>query len=397
MASWYGDAPAAGKGAEFAAGGKGGKAFGAGAGTWVFIPSGKGAPWDYGYDAGTAAAAKGGCGGYDGAYGDAYAAGYGAFAGKGKTGRPVAAAHAALAATNGWPAAPPKGISEAKKQKKAEKKKQEKDNPVEVLPLDSIKLEEIRQYLTDHNGAMDLGRLTTAFPGLKKAQVVDAFTIERVGDEPSSREIVSIYAAGSSEVYAALAAPVEREPKIKKKKKDNTPLGEVAPLAPWQVEDLRHRIEANGGSIDLGMLTTQVPGLKKIQLEGHFSFEYIDGNMDRTLVIVDGYIPNDGFEAKFAAHHFAMVNWKTRQPPAYAESGPPKKKQKADPSLPPLPLDNTKVEEIRRHLEANGGTMDMGRLTTVYPGLKKAQVEAHFLVTPGDSSDGRQGRLVVSL
>merc|ERR1712224_546072 len=54
---------------------------------------------------------------------------------------------------------------------------------------------------------------------------------------------------------------------------------------------------------------------------------------------------------------------------------------------PPPPLTHNQVQDMCQMIADNGGQMKGGALTRKFPGLKKAQIEAHFLVEQVSSGD----------
>merc|ERR1712066_283469 len=77
--------------------------------------------------------------------------------------------------------------------------------------------------------------------------------------------------------------------------------------------------------------------------------------------------------------------------PAVDTDEPKKKKGRTafDPNAPPPePLDSDKLQQIISHLEMHGGTMLLGRLTTAFPGLKKAQLDPHLTLCREATGNG---------
>lgn len=56
---------------------------------------------------------------------------------------------------------------------------------------------------------------------------------------------------------------------------------------------------------------------------------------------------------------------------------------------PPPDLDEQTVEEMTRFLEEKGGAMDHGKFANAFPGVKKSQLEPHFVLTPEGNAGGR--------
>jgi len=53
---------------------------------------------------------------------------------------------------------------------------------------------------------------------------------------------------------------------------------------------------------------------------------------------------------------------------------------------PPPDLDEVTVQEMTRFLEEKGGVMDHGKFANAFPGVKKSQLEPHFVLVPEDES-----------
>lgn len=53
---------------------------------------------------------------------------------------------------------------------------------------------------------------------------------------------------------------------------------------------------------------------------------------------------------------------------------------------PPPDLDEATVQQMTQLLEEKGGSMDHGKFANAFPGVKKSQLEPHFVLVPEDSS-----------
>lgn len=62
---------------------------------------------------------------------------------------------------------------------------------------------------------------------------------------------------------------------------------------------------------------------------------------------------------------------------------------------PPPALDETSLEEMTLFLEEKGGAMDYGKFANAFPGVKKSQLEPHFVLVPESINSG--GRWQVTL
>lgn len=142
------------------------------------------------------------------------------------------------------------------------------------------------------------------------------------------------------------------------------------------IQEIQEHLEACGGSTCLGKLTSKFHGLKKVQLEGHFELQH--GEKDSVVRLLN-------FE-EMQQGEAAVEN----------EEGPAKKKRKKDrerkdPNAPVPALEYDKLQKITDWLGEMGGSAPLGRLTTVFSGVKKAQVEEHFVLT---TQEGNQDPIV---
>jgi len=64
-------------------------------------------------------------------------------------------------------------------------------------------------------------------------------------------------------------------------------------------------------------------------------------------------------------------------------------KAERDPNAPPPEsLDWEVSDKIATWIVSEGGTVALGKLTSVFPGVKKVQLEEQFVVTPGAKDAG---------
>lgn len=86
-------------------------------------------------------------------------------------------------------------------------------------------------------------------------------------------------------------------------------------------------------------------------------------------------------------------------PPRLPSRGPPEARGSGgippDRLALPPPLNGASVEEMTRFLEDAGGSMDFGKFTREFKGVKKSQLEPHFRLTPEDEDAG--GRWQIAL
>lgn len=167
------------------------------------------------------------------------------------------------------------------------------------------------------------------------------------------------------------------------------------PLDEDRVEQIRTMVREAGGSIILGKICHDHPGVKKVQLEGHFTFtragdqwqislledkveavatviecgatdygaERLDG--DRAAVLADVSLsPSPDAEVEEVA---GEADAQVAQP----EGGAPEAAEVDS-------LDPAQVEAIATFLESKGGALPLGRVTQQFSGLKRAQLETYF-------------------
>merc|ERR1711912_226099 len=134
-------------------------------------------------------------------------------------------------------------------------------------------------------------------------------------------------------------------------------------------------LEANNGVMFLGRLASKFAGLKKAQLEGHFEVEH--GEKD-TIVRVFGA------EGEPTASNLEEGPRKRRKRDKRSKDAPP-----------PGPLDDEMLSEITDYLNDCGGSAPLGKVTTAFEGVKKAQLEENFVVTQG--ADAANTDPIVSL
>lgn len=146
------------------------------------------------------------------------------------------------------------------------KKKVKKDPDAQAVvhaSLDPWQVEEMRAYITEQEGSVaSLGKMTSQFEGVKKAQVEEHFYVTQTGDGTFAvtLEAPSQKAIRNGGLVFAKAVKRERKPA--------DPDAPPPPaLTPTQVATIGQWLRENGGSASLGKLTSAFPGTKKMQLE----------------------------------------------------------------------------------------------------------------------------------
>lgn len=262
--------------------------------------------------------------------------------------------------------------------------KKRKAPSVPAGPLDPSVLEKVAEFIVEHGGAVTLGKLSTTFEGLKKVQVMDHFDVEEAEDKTSADPVVSVPLEGprqSSFDYEELA------PKAKQRREKDLNAPPPPELDAYVVSQITEYIEANGGCAIMGKLCSNFPGLKKAQLESHF--EMAMGEKDFSVAL-----PGSGFTnfaptsaAETAEGHGKKKNKKNK-----------KDKRERDPNAPPPPaLQPAAVQQIIQWLNSMGGSAALGKVTTQFPGVKKAQLEGESRFEVSQVEDNRTGDPTVSV
>lgn len=249
-------------------------------------------------------------------------------------------------------------------------KKRKKENAGPVESIDASMVEQITNLLSENGGEISLGKMTTVFPGLKKVQVEEHFNVQEVGDGDFKVTDGPPEAGAGPMVSGEQREQVKKEKKIKIKKERDPDAPPPPELEADVLNDITAHLEACGGCCVLGKLSTKFSGLKKAQLEGHFEVEH--GEKD-SLVRLPGYV--GGMDT-------------TEQGPAKKRKTAKKEGQKKDRSndAPPPDLDFSKLQQITDYINEAGGSAPLGRVTTVFPGVKKAQLENNFVLSGGGAN-----------
>lgn len=270
-------------------------------------------------------------------------------------------------------------------------KRQRAERSAPAGPLDESTVAQIADFLSENGGAVTLGKLSTEFSGLKKAQVLEHFPIVEAADKSAGDDAVTLADVDPSQVEEILAAQPATKKAKASKDKDKDPNAPPPPeLDQHIIEEITQVLSDSGGTLSLGRVTSLFPKLKKAQLEPHFDVSF--GEKDSSVSLF-GFEPaaaappargggkgfGGGNGAKGGGH-------RANESP---QGAPKKAKKDRDSKGPPPPdLDMSVVEQIGAYVESEGGSVSLGRLTTVFSGVKKVQLEGHFVVTaPGPKSD----------
>lgn len=235
-------------------------------------------------------------------------------------------------------------------------------------PLHEDKIAEITAFLDENGGTTSLGKLTTHFSGLKKVQVQEHFHVEEHADPENGDCLVSTFAPEDAPAGVSFTFETKGH-KARKVRASDDPNAPAPPeLDPDMLNSITEYLGQRDGHSNLGRLTSDFPGLKKAQLEPHFLL--VRGEKETEVWLF-------GAEADSGAGSI---------------SEPKKKKQKVkkerDPNAPPPPpLDEVAVQKIYEYISSLGGSAPLGKVTTVFPGVKMVQLsEGGFDVTKPDGS-----------
>jgi len=306
-----------------------------------------------------------------------------------------------------------------------------------AAPLGADVVQQIRDYVESFGGSVSMGKVTTAFEGVKKSQIEQHFCLVEAS---ASNYVVALSPELGNLALLKQDKVAPAGPK-KKKKKTLDPNAPPPPhLEEGSVEQIAMVIQENGGSMMLGKLTSQFEGLKKVQLEPHFHLSQLTPHGEPIVSfssatqlrpqqhqqrppLASAAWPTAQAHSRFrppgpqgqpwsggspmglhAAPPFQVrPGYATQlrfvglapgaglavpttmaadgdvEPPALAAGKAKRQRKKADPDAPPPPdLSKEVVEQIVDFVQQAGGTASLGKLTTAFEGVKKAQLEPHF-------------------
>mmetsp|Transcript_53399 Transcript_53399/g.106241 ORF Transcript_53399/g.106241 Transcript_53399/m.106241 type:complete len:358 (+) Transcript_53399:63-1136(+) len=154
-----------------------------------------------------------------------------------------------------------------------------------------------------------------------------------------------------------------------------------ATLDALAVEQVRTYLLRMGGSASLGRLTSSFPGLKRVHLIPHFHMTPLPGGSD-FIVTLGGTMPAATALGATTVARLPTTGIGMGMVRPFGQFESKKKKRRAQvPPDEPLPqLDSSIVQSIAEVLIEAGGALPLGKLTTQFEGVKKAQLEPHFAV-----------------
>lgn len=233
----------------------------------------------------------------------------------------------------------------------------------EPVPLTDEQIETVRNAIAAHGGQIKGGRLASVVPGLKRDQLELHFELINIGTERDYwlAELGTEIHMVKSKPSGNARARRQKRPRVEEVVEDDGgPL-----LAPDMVEKVRDEINAHGGELDGGVISTRFPGMKKAHLADYFTVETVTeiGSTGKYKVRDEGPTPS-------------IIN--EGQRPA-----PYKPKIPADFIPPDI------VEEVRDEINTHGGEVHSDVITTKFPGMKKAHLYNYFTVEDEIGGSGK--------
>lgn len=274
--------------------------------------------------------------------------------------------------------------------------------------LDAMGVQQVRMFLLRMGGSASLGRLTSSFPGLKRVHLVPHFHMTPLPG--GSDFIVTLSPMGQTmPAVTALALGATTHARLPmtgigmgrvnsfgntefKKKKRRTPAPSDEPLQPLDssiVQSISEVLVEAGGALPLGKLTTQFEGVKKAQLEPHFSVAahpsgVSAGDFTVSLIGVDG----TPMITDTAAFLQPKLEEDFQQRGAKKKKTRVREKKPVDPDAPPPPdLEMDQVNAITSFLQLHGGCVRLGKLCTQFEGVKKVQLQPFFVIAGDPAVD----------
>eukprot|EP00930_Biecheleria_cincta_P033284 TRINITY_DN2304_c0_g1_i1.p1 TRINITY_DN2304_c0_g1~~TRINITY_DN2304_c0_g1_i1.p1 ORF type:complete len:230 (-),score=33.12 TRINITY_DN2304_c0_g1_i1:182-871(-) len=168
-----------------------------------------------------------------------------------------------------------------------------------MQPLDDIMLHRITEHLHANGGICTSGNVTCVFPGVKRAQLEQFFTVVPTEGGNYNVALDSTSATGTpapSKRSHGKGTSQARNPGVAIQQKSQKPRARAAfdpnapPAQPLDVSTLvqisKYISTQPGRQINLGKLGNTFPGVKKSQLDGHFRVDGIaQGNQMRGYVV----------------------------------------------------------------------------------------------------------------
>eukprot|EP00928_Gymnodinium_smaydae_P013664 TRINITY_DN14970_c0_g2_i1.p1 TRINITY_DN14970_c0_g2~~TRINITY_DN14970_c0_g2_i1.p1 ORF type:complete len:465 (+),score=56.50 TRINITY_DN14970_c0_g2_i1:63-1397(+) len=289
-------------------------------------------------------------------------------------------------------------------------------------PLSHDQVQLIQGILTEHGGNVSGGLLTSLVPGVKKVQLMAHFEVHHAGEEsnfhvalPGAQLDQAIVSKSSAKRKAGGADHDETDQATdgrKKKKRRNHLDADPPPLEESQIQMITEALIERGGRMSGGVLTSLFPGLRKIQVEAAFDVQTGDkgefivtvppqvqhddqkGFLDDTILqqiteqlkenggsmpgsmIADTFPGLEKEQLEAAGFHISMLDDDDFLVSSFTHG---RYSQAAT-----VPLDRLRVQEISNALRERGGSINGGTLASMFPGVKKAQLEANFHIIPTD-------------
>jgi len=258
-------------------------------------------------------------------------------------------------------------------------------------PLDAATIEDMTRYLEERGGAMDFGKFTRDFRGVKKSQLEDYFRLVPEEDDARGRWQITL---PDVEPLASL----DKEPRGQKEETQEPPADEL--LGHFTGVISLYDTAKGYGFIKSDDIQQGDVYFKRTELSPEAS-SLPRPRLVGAAVEFDGYLTARG-RARATAVRLLDGDADAVAPPpppppppssrAAGESGPTARAERERERAAALaaPLDADTIAEMRRFLEEQGGAMDYGKFSNAFAGVKKAQLEDHFTLVPeGQDAGGR--------
>lgn len=234
--------------------------------------------------------------------------------------------------------------------------------------LDEATIEKMTRFLEEKGGSMDFGKFTSDFRGVKKSQLEPHFTLTPEEDVGGGRWQISLM---SAEEAAARPKPTP------------TADGDGGREDIQILEDLGRQ----SGTISLFDVNKGYGFIKSPEVpQGDIYFRRTElppevpasRAIKGATVEFDCKVTSNGKPRAFALAVLEL--------PAGGEEG--SERRRSDEPAPELPEE--KLTEMREYLAEQGGSMDYGKFSNAFAGVKKGSLEGHFeFVAESGNAGGR--------
>jgi len=251
--------------------------------------------------------------------------------------------------------------------------------------LSPAMIKEMTRYLEERGGAMDYGKFSRDFRGVKKAQLEGFFRLVPEEDDGGGRWQITLPDVEPLSPGERPERP-ERQEKVKAEKQPEPQedrllgrfVGLVSLFDPMKGYGFIKSSEVKEGDVYFkrSSLPPDAQELPKPRLLGS------EMEFDCWLT-AQGKVRAESIELLREADG-------PKAEPADGQDAPGRLRDGERARGPVRELDSETVEDMRRFLEDKGGAMDYGKFSNAFAGVKKQQLEAHFtLVMEGKEAGGR--------